>query len=93
MWCLRYQNADFSKYFFVDETSVRKGDIPIYHWRKAQTYPEAFKCSDKFSGKVNVWGGISFKGASKFAVFFKKINFYDKFSIKKISFSRSFEKI
>ena len=68
LWCLNYQKADFSKYVFVDETMVRIGDAPLYHYRLPCEYPDSLPCSSKFRQKVNVWGGISYKGATEFAV-------------------------
>jgi hypothetical protein len=68
IWCLRYQHADFSKYIFADETTLRLCDVPIYQWRKASSYPDAYPCSEKYAAKLNVWSGISFRGATQFAV-------------------------
>ncbi len=67
-WCLTYENADFSKYVFVDETSVRLWDLPLYHWRLQSSYPEAIPMTEKYRNKLNVWGGFSYKGLTRFAV-------------------------
>ena len=67
-WCLTHQDTDFSNYVFVDETSVRLWDLPLYHWRLRSTYPNAIPVTEKFRNKLNVWGAMSHKGLSRFAV-------------------------
>ena len=67
-WCLTYENADFSKYTFVDETSVRLWDLPLYHWRLRKTYPDAIPMTEKYHRVLNVWGGMSYKELTRFAV-------------------------
>ena len=67
-WCLTYENADFSNYVFVDETSVRLWDLPLYHWRLKNSYPNAIPMTEKYRNKLNVWGGFSYKGLTRFAV-------------------------
>ena len=79
VWCLRYKNCDFSNYIFVDETSIRISDKPLYHWRLPSSFPEALPSTHKFSVKINVWGGISFKGTTEFAVKFLILSFYFNF--------------
>jgi transposase len=69
IWCLKYQNCNFENYVFVDETTCRLWDMPIYHWRKPASYPDTIPCTEKDRKKVNVFGGISFKGCTNFAVF------------------------
>jgi hypothetical protein len=64
----------------VDETTIRLWDLPLYHWRLRSSRPEAIPCTSKFRDKVNICGGISFKGATDFKV----RNFYFKLSNKKI---------
>ena len=73
IWCLRMKNKDLSKVLFVDETSVRIRDLPIYQWRTPSSYPEASSITSGVKKKLNVFGGISYKGATKFAVRFSKI--------------------
>ena len=69
IWCRQYKNADFSKYIFVDETMVRLNDKQLYHSRYPCSRPKAICITDKYDRKkVNVWGGISAKGATNFAV-------------------------
>ncbi len=70
--CIKYKDADFNKYVLVDETAVRLWDLPFYHWQLAKKYPEALLGMGKHRKKVNVWGRISFKGRTPFAV--KKLN-------------------
>jgi hypothetical protein len=67
-WCLTHENTDFSNYVFVDETSVRLWDLPLYHWRLKSSYPNAIPMTEKYRRKLNVWGGFSYKGLTRFAV-------------------------
>ena len=67
-WCLTYQDTDFKNYVFVDETSVRLWDLPLYHWRLRGSYPQAVPMTEKYRKKLHVWGGISHKGLTRFAV-------------------------
>lgn len=67
-WCLTHQHTDFSNYVFVDETSVRLWDLPLYHWRLRSCRPEVVPMTEKYRNKLNVWGGMSFKGLTRFAV-------------------------
>ena len=43
-------------------------DLPLYHWRLPSSYPEGIPSTAKERGKVNKCAGISFKGATEFAV-------------------------
>lgn len=70
LWCLKNRNQDFSKYIFTDETMIRLLDTPLYHSRLPSSYPEAIPSSTKYRAKVNVCGGISFKGPTNFKVKF-----------------------
>ena len=72
-WCQRNVNNDFKNYLFVDETAVRSLEVPLYHVRQRAERPEAIKTSTKIRFKVNVWGGISFRGATPFVVSHNKI--------------------
>ena len=72
IWCKHHKNTDFSKFIFVDETTVRLNDKPLYHWRQKSSLPRSFGCSNKFNRKkINVWVGISFNGVTDFAVSIK----------------------
>ena len=62
---------NFENYVFVDETTVRVLEVPIYHLRKANSRPETIPHTVKQRLKVNIWGGISSKGATPFAVSFQ----------------------
>jgi hypothetical protein len=68
IWRLRYKGNDLRKYLFVDETTIRLWDPPLYHWRLLKAYPESIPTTDKYRKKENIWGGISFFGSTKFAV-------------------------
>jgi len=67
-WCLKHRNTDFSKFIFVDETTIRLWDLPLYHWRLRGSRPDDIPCTSKFRDKVNICGGISFKGTTEFKV-------------------------
>jgi hypothetical protein len=43
--------------------------VPIYHTRPVGSRPAAVPVTSKTRSKVNVWGGISFKGPTPFACF------------------------
>lgn len=68
LWCLKHRGCDFNEYIFVDETMVRMSEKPIYHLRLPSQYPKAIPCTSKFASKLNIWGGISSKGPTEFAV-------------------------
>ena len=70
IWCQNYRNNSFENHIFVDETTIRLFETPLYNWRYPSTYPHAFNNTSKFRQKLNIWGGISFKGATKLAVGF-----------------------
>ena len=70
-WCLANINNDFENYVFVDETSVWKNQGPLYHFRHPNSYPDPACFSSSLKIKVNLWGGISFRGSSNFLVKFK----------------------
>ena len=44
-------------------------EIPTYHHRLPNSYPEAIPSTSNYRLKLNVCGGISFKGPTDFAVF------------------------
>jgi hypothetical protein len=52
----------------VDETTIKLWDLPLYHWRLRGSKPEAIPCTSKYRAKVNICGGISFKGTTDFKV-------------------------
>ena len=70
IWCLRYKDMDFKDYVFVDETTLIVFEKPRYQLRLPSSRPEAVPCTSKWESKIHVWGGISFKGATDFAVIF-----------------------
>lgn len=82
IWSLIYKDADFENYNFVDETTVRVFEKPFYHIRFPTSYPTAIPCSSKFESKLNIWAGISYKGATNFAVMI--MNFFIVFLIVKL---------
>jgi hypothetical protein len=73
-WCMTHKDTDFSNYVFLDETSVRLWDLPLYHWRLRSSRPEAIPMTEKYRNKLHVWGGMSSKGLTRFAVIELKLN-------------------
>ncbi len=69
LWCKRHEHDDFQNHIFVDETKIVIGSIPMYHWRRQKAYPNGIPNSVKFRLKVNVWGGLSSKGLTRFSTF------------------------
>ena len=43
-------------------------EVPFYHSRPKGSRPEAVPSTTKYRVKLNVWGGISYLGATNFAV-------------------------
>ena len=68
LWCKKHENIDFEDYVFVDETTVRMLEVPLYHSRRKSDRPTAFPRSSKIRLKLNIWGGISYKGPTPFVV-------------------------
>jgi hypothetical protein len=58
---------------FVDETTIRVLDVPLYHSRPRGSRPEAIASTGKVRLKLNIWGGISFLGSTDFAVSKKQL--------------------
>ena len=51
LWCMKYRNCDFANYIFVDETTIRLGDLPLYHWRLPSTNPIGIPSTQKLDEK------------------------------------------
>jgi hypothetical protein len=68
LWCLNNRDNDFLDYLFTDETTIRFLEIPLYHVRRMSCYPNAIKSTGKYRLKMNVCGGISSCGATRFEV-------------------------
>jgi len=58
----------------VDETTVRLFETPRYHWRYPTSRPTPIYETSKYRQKVNIWGGISYKGPTMFAIFQENMN-------------------
>jgi hypothetical protein len=71
IWCQTHKNTDFSRHLYVDETTIRVLEIPLYHSRLVSSRPEAKASTGKIRLKVNIWGGISFVGPTDFVVSMK----------------------
>jgi len=70
LWCRKNEHNDFKNHFFVDETHMRILEVQLYQVRLPDERPETVSSSTKFRLKINIWGGISIRGASPFAVIF-----------------------
>jgi hypothetical protein len=72
-WCLNNNDNSFDNYLFADETKVIINYCPIYHLRLKKKYPKAICITSNFRAKLNIWAGISKRGATNFVVNFKKV--------------------
>ena len=52
---------------FVDETTIRILELPLYQVRE-KGEPAGINSTSKYRLKLNIWGGISYRGATPFAV-------------------------
>jgi len=67
IFCKNNQYNTFENYLFIDESTVRMLEVPLYHIRKKGKRPETVPHTGKAKVKINVWGGISFHGATQFS--------------------------
>lgn len=70
-WCKNNEKNNFRNYLFADESTVRVLEVPLYHLRKKNSRPQPIPHTAKARLKMNIWGGISYKGATPFAVCFQ----------------------
>lgn len=68
IWCLNNKDIPLDRRLFVDETTIRVLEVPIYHMRKPSSKPAQFPLTSKIRYKVNLFGGISSKGPTEFVV-------------------------
>jgi hypothetical protein len=73
-WCLANRYNDFLNYVFIDETTMRIEQLPLYHIREKGVPVAQTKQSKKERIKVNVWGGISYCGVTEFVGFYTNMN-------------------
>lgn len=73
-WCLQNVNNDFLNYLFVDETTIRIEELPLYHVRERGIPQSHFKAIEKEKLKLNIWGGISKCGVTQFVGFQQNMN-------------------
>ena len=59
-----------SNMVFVDEDAFQTGRYGLYHMRKASCRPKASWVKPRYVQRLNVWGGISWNGPSKFVEIF-----------------------
>ena len=58
LWCKKNENENFEDFLFVDETTVRILDIPLYHVRKPSGRPVAQKCTSKYRHSKHMGEGV-----------------------------------
>ena len=69
-WCKQQleKEEDFSEVIFTDESTVQLDHHSRICFRKKRE-PRALKQRAKHPTKVHIWGGISYKGATKIVIF------------------------
>jgi hypothetical protein len=65
----RYENSSYANWLFVDETAVYTYQEPIHHMRRPSSRPKVVGIWNRSNKKLNIWGGIGWNGAIKFALF------------------------
>ena len=73
-WCLANIDNDFNYFIFIDETKIMINQMKLYHLRQRTAYPDCLIVDNNFSIKLNVWGGISKRGATSFVTFTNNMN-------------------
>jgi hypothetical protein len=68
-WCLEHIDCNFDYHIFVDESKIMINHCKLYHMGQKATYPECIILNN-FHAKLNIWGGISKRGATSFVVYF-----------------------
>jgi hypothetical protein len=68
IFCKNNQYNTFENYLFIDESTVRLLEVPLYHIRKKGKRPETVPHTSKVKIKINGRGGISFHGATQLSV-------------------------
>jgi hypothetical protein len=66
-WCLLHLNNDFDYFAFIDESKISDNHCKYYHIRKKSSRPDCIILS-RTTFKLNIWGGISKRGATEFVV-------------------------
>ncbi len=61
-------NNSFTDYLFADGSTVGVLEVPQYHLSKKSSRPETIPHTAKARLKVNIWGAISYKGATPFVI-------------------------
>ena len=74
VWCLANQNNDFLNYVFIDETLIRIEELPLYRIREKGIPQGCTKVCQKEKQKINLWGVISYCGATEFVGFEVNMN-------------------
>ena len=66
-WCLMHERNSFDYWVFVDESKITNNHCKFYHIRKKQARPDCIILT-RATFKLNIWGGISKRGATEFVV-------------------------
>ena len=75
-WCLTNRDNEFEFFVFVDESKLTNHICKLYHMRKKSARPDCI-IMNSTPFKLNIWGGISKRGATEFIVRFE-LAFYSK---------------
>lgn len=67
-WCLQNRNNNFDNYLFIDESKIDINICQFYHSRLRNTYPTPMNITSNRRGKLNLWAGISRRGATPIVV-------------------------
>jgi hypothetical protein len=70
-WCQRNRDNEFEYFVFIDESKLMNNNCKLYHIRKKATLPECI-IINHVTVKLNIWGGISKRGATEFVVSLKQ---------------------
>ena len=76
VWALENLGNSFENYVFIDESISRTLEVPLYHWRvpgSQSSIKVPFKTNQR--AKINIFGAISWHGASQFIVSYKNTFF------------------
>lgn len=67
-WCIENRYNSFENFIFFDESKLKFDDCPLFVSRLPGRYPNPAGTRNDHLLSVNIWGGISAKGATQFIV-------------------------
>ena len=68
LWALNNQNNNFENFVFADESMIQTSRRGIYFNRKKSSHPKSSHSHPRSVKNVNIWGGISYHGPTRFVV-------------------------